>query len=136
MRGCLIFLSSMSFKRTVRENSKVHNFLPNLYNNPSTFSKFLGLYFDAFLKNHTCTTSWCTFLSFTLNCVCTRPHFFFYLFLNFLDFDKIFFFFSISTFLSWAIHDYCTAGGTLKRQDTILQGSLFSTTSLLQICTV
>jgi len=40
----------MSFKRTVRENSKVHNFLPNLYNNPPTFLKFLGLYFDEFPK--------------------------------------------------------------------------------------
>ena len=44
MRGCLIFLSSMSFKTNGRENSNVHAFLPDLHNIPSTFLKSLGFY--------------------------------------------------------------------------------------------
>jgi hypothetical protein len=50
MRGCLIFLSSISFKTTGQENSDVYNFLPDLHNNSFTFLKSLGLYKNASLK--------------------------------------------------------------------------------------
>ena len=39
----LEFFIIMSFKTNGRENSNVHNFLPDLSNDPSTFYKFLGL---------------------------------------------------------------------------------------------
>ena len=38
----------MSFKTNGQENSNVHNFLPDLHNNPSTFYKSLGLYLEVF----------------------------------------------------------------------------------------
>ena len=45
MKGCLIFYSSISLKTNERENSNVHNFLPDLHNNPSKFLKSVCFYF-------------------------------------------------------------------------------------------